>query len=50
MGLVSASTQPLSELSPDELAVFLAAQQAAHAELAESGLKLDLTQAGVSAA
>jgi aspartate/methionine/tyrosine aminotransferase len=44
MGLVSASTQPLSELSPDELAVFLAAQQAAHAELAESGLKLDLTR------
>ena len=35
---VSASTQPLSEQSPDELAAFLAAQQAAYDALAAQGL------------
>ncbi|MGO4256179.1 aminotransferase [Marmoricola sp. RAF53] len=41
---VSESTQPLSERSPDELAAFLAAQEAAYADLKAQGLKLDLTR------
>ena len=35
---------PLSSLSPDELAVFLAEKQAAYAELKDRGLSLDLTR------
>lgn len=38
------ASQPLPEQSPDELAAFLASQQAAYADLAASGLKLDLTR------
>ncbi|WP_441923438.1 aminotransferase [Marmoricola sp. RAF53] len=41
---MSESTQPLSERSPDELAAFLAAQEAAYADLKAQGLKLDLTR------
>ena len=44
MGPVSESTQPLPERSPDELAAFLAEQQAAYADLQARGLKLDLTR------
>jgi DNA-binding transcriptional MocR family regulator len=36
--------QPLSERSPDELAAFLAQQQAAYDDLKGRGLKLDLTR------
>ncbi|RNL61119.1 aminotransferase class I/II-fold pyridoxal phosphate-dependent enzyme [Nocardioides marmoriginsengisoli] len=36
--------QPLTDLSTDDLAAFLAAQQAAYADLVASGLKLDLTR------
>jgi DNA-binding transcriptional MocR family regulator len=35
---------PLSDLSADELAAFLATQQAAYADLKETGLALDLTR------
>jgi DNA-binding transcriptional MocR family regulator len=36
--------RPLADLSSDELAAFLAQQQAAYADLKERGLKLDLTR------
>jgi DNA-binding transcriptional MocR family regulator len=36
--------QPLADRSPDELAAFLAEQQAAYADLLERGLELDLTR------
>ncbi len=41
---------PLSDLSPDELAVFHAAQQQAYAALVAQGLQLDLTRGKPSAA
>ncbi|MFL6155304.1 MAG: aminotransferase class I/II-fold pyridoxal phosphate-dependent enzyme [Marmoricola sp.] len=47
---MSAPTQPLSAQSPDELAAFLATQQAAYAALKDSGLKLDLTRGKPSSA
>jgi DNA-binding transcriptional MocR family regulator len=47
---VSASTTPLSEQSPDELAAFLVAQQAAYEELKGRGLALDLTRGKPSTA
>jgi DNA-binding transcriptional MocR family regulator len=42
--------QPLSALSPDDLATLLEQQQAAYAELKARGLKLDLTRGKPSAA
>ena len=42
--------QPLSSLSPDDLATLLEQQQAAYAELKARGLKLDLTRGKPSAA
>jgi DNA-binding transcriptional MocR family regulator len=36
--------RPLADLSPEELAAFLTEQQAAYADLAARGLKLDLTR------
>jgi DNA-binding transcriptional MocR family regulator len=47
---VSASTTPLSEQTPDELAAFLIAQQAAYEELKSRGLALDLTRGKPSTA
>ncbi|HET6153758.1 MAG TPA: aminotransferase class I/II-fold pyridoxal phosphate-dependent enzyme [Marmoricola sp.] len=47
---MSASTTPLSEQSPDELAAFLVAQQAAYEELKGRGLALDLTRGKPSTA
>lgn len=47
---MSASTPPLSELSPADLAAFLAEQQKAHEVLVASGLKLDLTRGKPAAA
>jgi DNA-binding transcriptional MocR family regulator len=41
---VSPSTTPLAQLNPDELAAFLAEQQAAYADLKATGLALDLTR------
>lgn len=47
---MSASTQPLSEQSPDELNAFLAAQQAAYEALKGRALTLDLTRGKPAAA
>ncbi|HEX4191279.1 MAG TPA: aminotransferase class I/II-fold pyridoxal phosphate-dependent enzyme [Marmoricola sp.] len=47
---MSASTTPLSEQTPDELAAFLIAQQAAYEELKSRGLALDLTRGKPSTA
>ncbi|RYJ04905.1 MAG: aminotransferase, partial [Actinomycetales bacterium] len=47
---MSSSTQPLTDLSPDELAGFLATQKAAYDDLVARGLKLDLTRGKPAAA